>query len=455
MEQFQKYSLIVDKNMSVISAGELFLSYIGKSKLGNLDQVVPPQDMIQLKNAVFAIDPGALGLTCFRIRTSNGKLNWIAANVKKDEEQEDMISMELSDIQTLKEDDTTSRIDPMTGLLNKQTITDYAISLTQVNPKKSFYFCLMDIDHFKNVNDAFGHMKGDEVITDVAHIIRDCVGTNGLVGRIGGDEFMLVLERVDTKPKVREVLSSVRETVEEKYKTMPEGMNITVSIGTAFYPDFADDYGALFKLTDKMLYLAKQKGRNRYIIYTPEIHGNLNEDAKVATPKHQSVSESVKLKLMLRLMSHFLHMTDIPIRVALEDVLIAYDLDEAFIFYNGLNKCRYGIGRVELEGDNFEVEDRQGSMTILETPEFQQLFDENGIAILNLFDLNKEKHKEIMEYMEQNGRRFMVVYHMTEGRKTGYVVFTNERENSRRLSESDILDLIYIGRMIEITSSDR
>ncbi|MBR1700673.1 MAG: GGDEF domain-containing protein [Lachnospiraceae bacterium] len=455
MEQFQKYSLIVDKNMSVISAGELFLNYIGKTKLSNLDQVVPPQDMIQLKNAVFAIDPGALGLTCFRIRTSNGKLNWIAANVKKDEEQEDMISMELSDIQTLKEDDTTSRIDPMTGLLNKQTITDYAISLTQVNPKKSFYFCLMDIDHFKNVNDAFGHMKGDEVITDVAHIIRDCVGTNGLVGRIGGDEFMLVLERVDTKPKVREVLSSVRETVEEKYKVMPEGMNITVSIGTAFYPDFADDYDALFKLTDKMLYLAKQKGRNRYIIYTPEIHGNLNEDAKVAAPKHQSVSESVKLKLMLRLMSHFLHMTDIPIRVALEDVLIAYDLDEAFIFYNGLNKCRYGIGRVDLEGDNFEVEDRQGSMTILETPEFQQLFDENGIAILNLFNLNKEKHKEIMEYMEQNGRRFMVVYHMTEGRKTGYVVFTNERENSRRLSESDILDLIYIGRMIEITSSDR
>ena len=92
-----------------------------------------------------------------------------------------------------------------------------------------------------------------------------------------------------------------------------------------------------------------------------------------------------------------------------------------------------------------------------ETYIFPAVFEqtENGIAILNLFDLNKEKHKEIMEYMEQNGRRFMVVYHMTEGRKTGYVVFTNERENSRRLSESDILDLIYIGRMIEITSSDR
>ena len=452
MEQFQKYSLVVDKNMAVISAGELFLSYIGKSRLTNLDQVVPPQDMIQLKNAVFAIDPGALGLTCFRIRTSSGKLNWIAANVKKDPEQEDLINMELSDIQTLKTDDTSARIDPMTGLLNKKTITDYAINLTMVNPRKQFYFCLMDIDHFKNVNDSFGHMKGDEVIIDVAHIIHDKVGSNGLVGRIGGDEFMLVLERVDNKPKVREVLSSIRETVETKYKDMPEGMNITVSIGTAFYPDYADDYDALFKLTDKMLYLAKQKGRNRY---TPEIHGNVNEEAKVSTSKHQAATESAKLKLMMRLMSRFLHRTDIPIRVAIEDVLIAYDLDEIFIYYDDLEKNRYGIGRKDLPDNNYEIEDRQNGMSFLESPAFQQLFDDNHVAVVNLFNLNKEKHGEIMDYMERNGRRFMVVYHMLDGRKTGYVVFINERENSRRLSESDILDLIYIGRMIEITSSDR
>ncbi|MBQ8118271.1 MAG: GGDEF domain-containing protein [Lachnospiraceae bacterium] len=455
MEQFQKYSLVVTKNMAVLSAGESFLNYIGKSKLFNLDQVVPPQDMIQLKNAVFAIDPGASALTCFRIRTSTGKLNWIAANVKKEDNYEETIKMELSDIQTLKEDDDTVRLDPMTGLLNKKAITDYAIHLTALPNPVGFYFCLMDIDHFKNVNDTFGHMKGDEVIADVAHIIRDCVGSNGTVGRIGGDEFMLVLEHVQDKPKAREVMASVRETVEEKYKTMPEGMNITVSIGSAYYPDFADGYDTLFKLTDKMLYLAKQKGRNRYIIYTPEIHGNLNDEVKVAAATRQAVSESAKLKLVLQLMSRFLHKTDIPIRVAIEDVLVAYDLDELFIYYMDLSKCRYGIRRVDLDADNFRIEDKQENMTFLDSPLFQELFDENHVAVLNLFDLNKEKHKELIEYMEQHGRRFMVVYHMVECRKPGYVVFTNERENSRRLSESDILDLIYIARMIEITSSDR
>ena len=120
-----------------------------------------------------------------------------------------------------------------------------------------------------------------------------------------------------------------------------------------------------------------------------------------------------------------------------------------------LSKCRYGIRRVDLDADNFRIEDKQENMTFLESPLFQELFDENHVAVLNLFDLNKEKHKELIEYMEQHGRRFMVVYHMVECRKPGYVVFTNERENSRRLSESDILDLIYIARMIEITSSDR
>ena len=455
MEQFKKYSIVADKNMDIVTAGDPFLTYIGMNELHNMDQIVPPQDMIQLRNAVFAIDPGSFNLSCFRIRTSSGKLNWIAANITKTEGREGLINMELSDIQTLKSDSPQIRLDEMTGLLNKQTITDYATALTAMYPRKQFYFCLMDIDHFKSVNDNFGHMKGDEVIIDVAHIIRDCVGENGLVGRIGGDEFMIVLENVTDKPKCREVLSSIRETVESKYKEMEAGLNITVSIGTAFYPEYADDYDMLFKLTDKMLYLAKTKGRNRYIIYTPEIHGDVNAELKVATATHKKAAEKDKLTLMLRLMSQFLHETEIPIRNAIEEVLVAYDLDELFIFYGDLNKCRYGIKRVDLPDDKYQIEDTQNDMPFLADPAFMQLFDDNHTAIVNIFDLNKDKHAQLIEYMEKNERRFMVVYHMVEARKTGYLVYINTRENSRRLSESDINDLIYFARMVELTSSDR
>ncbi len=445
----------MNKNIDIIHCEKSFLQYIGREKLDNLEQIIPPQDMMQLRNVVFAINTGASSLSCFRIRVADGTLNWIAANVEKADGKEELVNMEFSDIQSLKSNGVSARYDAMTGLLNKPTITDYAIKLTMMKPAKRFYFCLMDIDHFKNVNDVFGHMRGDETIIDVAHIIRDCVGKDGLVGRIGGDEFMVVLENVDNKPRVREVLAHIRETVEEKYKQMEDGMHITVSIGCSLYPDYTSDYGELFKLTDKMLYLAKVKGRNRYIIYTPEIHGAVREEAKVTSGTHHAANEKSKLHLMLKLMGSFLHATDIPIRMAIEDILVAYDLDEIFVFLDSVTKNRYGIGRLEKSENEYEIEDREISMEFLTSNTLKPFFDENNTAILNYFDLNKERHGEVMEYMEKNERRFMIIYHITEGKKEGYIVYINKRENSRRLSESDISDLIYFGRMLELTTVDR
>ena len=121
MVQFEKYSVDVDKNLDLIKADNTFYEHVGNWEIANLDQIIPPQDLMQLKNAIFAIDPGMPGLTCFRIRTSKGTLDWIAANVWKKGEYRELISMELSDIQTLKTDVNSSQFDEMTGVLNKQT----------------------------------------------------------------------------------------------------------------------------------------------------------------------------------------------------------------------------------------------------------------------------------------------------------------------------------------------
>ncbi|MBR1471651.1 MAG: GGDEF domain-containing protein [Lachnospiraceae bacterium] len=455
MEQFNKYLISVDKDLNVISCESAFLKYIGRAKIGNLDMVVPPQDMIQLRNAVFAINPGELGLSCFRIRTSFGKLNWIAANVEKSDGQDESIHMELSDIQSMKADGALAQYDEMTGLLNKQAITDFARGLTAQYPRKPFYFCLMDIDHFKTVNDTFGHMCGDEVIIDVAHIIRDSVAADGLVGRIGGDEFMLVLEKVDKKPRAREVLAKIREAVEAKYQNFRDSISITVSIGAAFYPDYASDYDELFNLADKMLYLAKTKGRNRYIIYTPEVHGDVNAEIKVAAVSHHAAAENDKVHLMLDYMERFLHKPDVPIQAAIEAVLSAYDLDELHIFFDGMKESKYGVVRTELAKDNYSINLKRISMPILETEEFQRLFDKNNVAVISVYDLNKENEGNVQRYMEVEKYRYMVVYRMAQAKQKGYIVYLNHWESACRLSEADIGDLTYFGRMVELTSRDR
>ncbi|MBR1853780.1 MAG: GGDEF domain-containing protein [Lachnospiraceae bacterium] len=459
MNEFKKYLISVDKSMNVVNMGDDLLELLGRKGLRNLDQVIPPQDMMQLQNVVFSIDPGNLALSCFRIRTATGKLNWIAANVEKMEDNEEIIHMELSDIQTLKAEGVLAHYDEMTGILNKQAIKDYAERLTKEYPRKSFYFCLMDIDHFKSVNDTFGHMCGDEVIIDVAHIIRDCVGNNGVVGRIGGDEFMIVLDHVQDKPKAREVLASIRETVEEKYHQFKDSLDITVSIGSSFYPEYSSNYDEMFQLTDKMLYRAKTKGRNRYIIYTPEVHGKVSDllggDEKVATVTYQIASSSDKMGLMLGLMARFLHKTDISIQLAMEQVLHAYEMDEMYLFYGSLERREYGITRVNVDGGNYQVIDCEKAMPVIGTEQFRQLFNKNNLAIANIYDLNREQYSDVIKYMEANDYRYILAYRMADSKKEGYLVCVSRTESPCRLSESDIAELVYFGRMLELTSLDR
>ena len=458
MDQFKKYLISTDKNLDILTCESAFLEYVGRKQISNMDLVVPPQDMIQLRNAVFAIDPGGLGLSCFRIRTAGGRLNWVAANVEKTEEPDETVHMELRDIQSLKADGALAQIDEMTGLLNKQTITERARVLTQRYPKKTFYFCLMDIDYFKSVNDLFGHMTGDEVIIDVAHILRDIVGENGVVGRIGGDEFMMVLENISDRQRVREVLAKIRETVESKYKGFRGSLDITVSIGTALFPDNAVDYDELFLLTDKMLYRAKMKGRNRYIIYTPEVHGDVLHAQEESAPMAQrAANASEKVHMLMDYMDRFLRQTILPIHTAMEQVLAAFDLDEIYVFFDELKKSRYGITRTVIDKDNSRIDDATMAMEFLAGEKFQKQFDENNRVQINFHNFQKdtnEKDEDLIRFMDQK-YRFMVVYHMKAAKKDGYIVFLNRVGSACRLSESDVDALTYFGRMVELTSVER
>ena len=457
MEHFLKFSITVDKDMNIIDASEAFYSYVGSDGIQKFDRLVPPNDMIQLRNSLFALSSGKKGLCCFRVRTAGDVLNWIAATLTKGavNGENEIISMELVDIQSMNEKSTPVNSDPMTGLLNKQAITDYAVSLSKVYPRKMFYFILMDIDHFKNVNDLFGHMCGDEVIIDVAHIIRDCVGDTGQVGRIGGDEFMAVLDNVDKNFKIREVLAAIRETVEEKYKGFKGELDITVSIGAVLYPDDAANYDELFMLTDKMLYRAKMKGRNRYIIYTPEIHGHIKADPITSVTTRNAASEDTKISLIINYMDSFLHRAVIPIRMALEKVLTTFILDWIFVYYDDVNNCRHGIKRVTRPDGREIIEEEQRAMPILLTEELQKKFDDNNTAILNFFDLKKGVDDALIKYMEDNKLRFMMVYNMAACKKGGYVVYMTHNDSPCRLSEADTADLIFFSRMLELTSLER
>lgn len=458
MEKVKKYLISVNEDMEIVSAPRDFYFGLGIDDLQNLNSIIPPQDIVQLKKTINELEPGERNITCFRMSMANGKPSWIAANVEKSGFDSELINMELSDMKGLKNANAAMFYDDMTGIFNKRFIQKHAQAVTEEEPKRSFYLCLLDIDHFKTVNDTFGHLCGDEVIIDIAHIIRDCVGADGMVGRIGGDEFLLVLDGVSEKMHLRQVLADVRKTVETKYKQFKGRMNITVSIGTALYPDYANCYDDLFKLTDKMLYLAKVKGRNRYIIYTPEMHGSVEEvmSAEVVTNLvARTTTRKEKISLMLRFLRDFLHNTETSIYSAIKEILAVYDFDAIYVYTGGLDRCTYGIERVSNEDGTFVIKDSMREMNILASSQFQQIFDENSFAGISIFNTSTKNSKDVFEYMINNKQHYMMAYHMSSEVDKGYFVCISRRDNSRRLSDADVSDLVYFGRMLELTNEDR
>lgn len=182
------------------------------------------------------------------------------------------------------------KLDSLTGLLSKSTITNMAIKAIDVEKRKNTAIAIVDIDYFKRVNDTFGHQVGDEVIKQVAAILESEIGNHGVVGRIGGDEFFVIFYDVYDLEDARELLRGVKSHVVTTFPPNNENKPVlSLSIGCASYPKDADNYNDLFALADFALYRAKEKGRNRYIIYDKEKHGTL-EDIKKAEMGNERIN---------------------------------------------------------------------------------------------------------------------------------------------------------------------
>jgi len=165
-------------------------------------------------------------------------------------------------------------LDSMTKVLNKRGITEYAE--TAVASGAEVAVMMLDIDNFKDINDTYGHLFGDRVIMAVADVIKKVIGDHGVAGRVGGDEFMVILDSRGDEKKVRNYLRGIKMNVGTLFLDKLGGNKITCSIGVSRSQVDSDSFKVLYQIADKALYLAKQKGKDRYIIYSPEKHSELH-----------------------------------------------------------------------------------------------------------------------------------------------------------------------------------
>ncbi|ROT44528.1 diguanylate cyclase [Pusillimonas sp. NJUB218] len=153
---------------------------------------------------------------------------------------------------------TAAETDSLTGLSNRRAY-DTAIKRWK-NDETSVAVIAVDIDHFKRVNDTYGHDVGDVVLKGLALLMKACSRREDLVCRMGGEEFLILVPDVKLDA-VSEMAERLRNTVERH--VFEHVGHITISLGVAMGSSHVSDIDALVKLADKMLYLAKNNGRNR------------------------------------------------------------------------------------------------------------------------------------------------------------------------------------------------
>ena len=135
----------------------------------------------------------------------------------------------------------------------------------------------IDIDEFKGVNDALGHLVGDELLKSVAQSLRRCAGPADFVARLGGDEFAIVQSQVTSLDRVDELVARVFEAIRTPFDCMGHHLTTDASIGIALAPDHGTALDQILKNADMAMYAAKSAGRHTYRFFEPEMDARVRE----------------------------------------------------------------------------------------------------------------------------------------------------------------------------------
>jgi diguanylate cyclase (GGDEF)-like protein/PAS domain S-box-containing protein len=175
--------------------------------------------------------------------------------------------------------------DQLTGLAGRALLQDktvQAVELARRYGTKVAVF-VIDLDHFKRINDSLGHAAGDQLLIEAARRLSRSVRSTDVVARVGGDEFVVVMPDITTIEDVEQCAANLVARLAPEISIEQHLVQLTASVGVCIYPDFAADAKHLLKRADSAMYVAKENGRNQHQIFSESM---LQETAERLTMEH-------------------------------------------------------------------------------------------------------------------------------------------------------------------------
>lgn len=267
--------LLVCKNdpySTIIEANDAFYSMVGYTKREMLslyknrfsELVVDSLDEILKKVDSAVQDRNVLDYE-YKIRCKSNKIIWIHDIATYDPE-ENVFHVVIMDI-TYKEKQLervtkAAAKDKITGLLNREALEKRIVENINNNKGKSQTMFLIDLDNFKAVNDLNGHQVGDEVLAYMGRRLRRMFSDDYIVGRLGGDEFMMLLTGIQSDEDINRLAKGLVSVLKLEVK----GICVSSSVGIVFDKQGSCDFKRLYELSDKALYKAKHLDKDKYEI---------------------------------------------------------------------------------------------------------------------------------------------------------------------------------------------
>lgn len=316
--------------------------------------------------------------------------------------------------------------DSLTGLLARPHILRFIRRLIQDGTP--FAMAILDLDSFKSVNDNYGHTIGDAVLSGVAADLQAYLGDNGVAGRFGGDEFLVVyFGNLEYEPLHSFFLGMVRGGTVFRRIHNYGGiiMTITATMGIARFPLNADSFEKLFSTADKALYRGKSKGRNCFIIYVPEKHGHMEIPALARNSLYEIFYKMASEFEKGGSLHNQLFRAFMPMRTAMHMTRLFY---------------------VDVDG---VVWDPASGGTVARTEKLDTLLS-GGMYAPSTLDRLKQAEPELFQTLTGLGIESVLIARIG-GEKTGrgYLMACPEEHNMRVWQDEDCTALFFLSRMAD------
>ena len=234
----------------------------------------------------------------FRIlRVNDGSLRWLRAiGARVDNGERRLIGIVLDITERRQAEQRwreASQHDSLTGLPGRRLLLEYCTHLLAMarRTRSSGAMLFIDLDHFKPVNDTYGHGVGDLVLKQVAKRLLACVRQEDIVGRLGGDEFVVAIPHPDDCYGPATVANHIIQALEQPFQIGDLQLHLSASIGISFYPRDGNDLDSLLDAADRAMYRAKQTGRSRYRFFSPLDDGSADRDLQIESLLREALNQ--------------------------------------------------------------------------------------------------------------------------------------------------------------------